>query len=165
MLIDTSYVNYNSPNSMFTTVNELILGIAADDRTAIAGIPIRPYLIAAFELDTRIGAGQADGGFDAGKYLELGAAPALTFGAFQIAVPVKMGLSLGNYYELAGTDHVFGYASVSGVVTVPIGRRTRMGGWNIHGGVEYQTLGETTRVFNDNERTAVIGSIGMGWSR
>jgi hypothetical protein len=71
----------------------------------------------------------------------------------------------GNYYGLAGTDHVLGCASMSGVVTVPIGRRTGMGGWNIHGGVEYQTLGETTRVFNDNERTAVIGAIGMGWSR
>jgi hypothetical protein len=67
-------------------------------------------------------------------------------------VPIKVGLSLGDYYELnTGTqlapvfvDSTFGYFSLAGVVTVPLGGTTRFGSWNVHGGVEFQQLGETT---------------------
>ena len=69
---------------------------------------------------------------------------------------MKVGLSLGGYYELAGKDHTFGYSSVSSVVTVPLGSRTKLGGWNIHGGVEFQRLGELTKAINNQASLRVV---------
>lgn len=163
--VGTAYRAYTSPNDMFTTVKEVSLTLGVDDRGALGRAALRPYVLAAFELDASPGTGQVDGGFDAGRYLELGAAPRFAARALDVAVPVKVGLSLGGYYELAGTDRTFGFASVAGIVTVPLGPRTGAGAWNVHGGVEYQLLGDTARVFNNDERTKVIASIGVGWSR
>lgn len=159
-----TYTAYTSPNDMFTTVKEIALTLAVDDRAALGRVPIRPYALVAFELDTQPGIGQADGGFDGGKYLEVGAAPRVSVRALNLAIPVKVGLSLGGYYELAGRDHTFGYFSTAGLVTLPIGR-TKLGAWNIHGGVEYQMLGEMTKALNDSHDSLVIGSAGLGWSR
>jgi hypothetical protein len=163
--VGTTYRAYTSPNDMFTTVKEIALRLAVDDRAALGRVPIRPYTLVAFELDTQPGIGQADGGFEAGKYLEIGAAPRFSVGALDVAVPVKVGLSLGGYYELAGHDHSLGYFSTAGVATVPIGRRTKLGAWNVHGGVEYQELGAMTKALNDGDDSRVIGSFGVGWSR
>jgi hypothetical protein len=73
---------------------------------------------------------------------------------------------LSDYYEnpLTGEDSKFGYFSVAGIVTVPLGGTTSFGSWNIHGGVEYQALGDTTKVFNGDEGNQVIGSFGLGFS-
>jgi hypothetical protein len=49
-------------------------------------------------------------------------------------------------------------------VTAPLGPTTSFGAWNIHGGVEYQALGDTTEFFNGGESNQVIWSIGLGFS-
>jgi hypothetical protein len=85
---------------------------------------------------------------------------------------VKLGLSLSNYYELnTGTptdpvfvDNTFGYFSVAGLVTVPLGGTTSYGAWNLHGGIEFQALGDTTKSFNGGDGSRVIGSIGIGFT-
>ena len=74
-------------------------------------------------------------------------------------MPVKLGLSVGDYYELAGEDHKFGFFSVAGLVTVPIGSQL-----NVHGGVEFQALGETTEALNGDDASQIIGSIGLGFA-
>jgi hypothetical protein len=79
-------------------------------------------------------------------------------------VPVKVGLSLGDYYELDGQDNKFGFFSVAGIVTVPLGSTTKFGVWNIHGGAEFQKLGDTTTFFNGGRDHQVVGSIGIGFS-
>jgi len=163
--VGTTYRAYTSPNDMFTTVKEAAVKVAVDDRAALGRAAVRPYALVAFELDTSPGIGQVDGGFEAGKYLEVGATPEYSRRRISVAFPMKLGLSVGGYYELAGSDRRFGYFSASSLVTVPLGGRTALGVWNVHGGVEYQTLGEATRVFNGDERSIVIGSIGVGWSR
>jgi hypothetical protein len=81
---------------------------------------------------------------------------------------VKVGLSLDNYYELrgpAGTvikDSAFGFFSLAGIVTLPLGGTSRFGALNVHGGVEYQRLGDTTQSFNGGDANKVIGSFGFG---
>lgn len=98
-------------------------------------------------------------------------ANAQTAGA-QPAVPVKVGLSLADYYELnIGTaaaplfvDNKFGYFSVAGLVTVPLGGTTSFGAWNVHGGVEFQALGDTTKAVNGGDDHKVIASGGFGFS-
>ncbi len=96
-------------------------------------------------------------------YLELGIAPGYSASKASIAVPVKVGLSLGDYCELSGTDNRFGFFSVAGIVTVPLGRATKFGAWNIHGGAEFQKLGDTTAFFDGDDDSQVIGSIGIGF--
>jgi len=155
--LNTTFTAYRSPNEMFTTVKELSIVAAVDRR--IVGLSLRPYALAAFELDTKPAIGQLDGGFKAGRYLELGATPAHSLGRVGLAVPVKVGLSIGNYYELAGKDHPFGFVSAAGVATFPVTRW-----WNIHGGVEFQRLGTTTKAFNGGDASKTIASIGIGFS-
>ena len=66
----------------------------------ISDVPHSPYALVAFEFDTAPGVGQADGGDHAGQYLELGIAPGYTASRASLTVPVKVGMSLGDYYEL-----------------------------------------------------------------
>ena len=105
------------------------------------------------------GHGQADAGHHNGTYLELGVAPGYAGTKASLAVPVKVGLSAHNYYEFGtGTDPKFGYFSIAGIVTVPMGAHA-----NVHGGFEFQTFGDTVKAYNGQD-TAGIGSIGLGFS-
>jgi hypothetical protein len=162
--LDTTYTAYRSPNKMFTMVKEMSVR-ASVDRPLRGRVALKPYALAAFELDTQPGIGQLDGGFKAGKYLELGAAPGYSVRRVGVAVPVKVGLSLGHYYELAGKDQRFGFVSIAGLATLPLTRSAGAGSWNVHGGVEYQRLGATTKAFNGGESSKTIASIGIGFSR
>ena len=155
--VDTTYTGYRSPNDMFTTVKELCF--RASTGRAVAGALLSPYALIAFELDATPGIGQLDGGFKAGRYLELGATPRHSVRRLDIAVPLKVGLSVGNYYELAGKDHPFGFVSAGATATLPIGRAL-----NVHGGVEYQHLGTTTKAFNGGDASKTIASVGLGFA-
>lgn len=156
--LDATFTGYRSPNDMFTSVKELSFR-AAIDRTPVAA-PLAPYALVAFEMHTKPGVGQLDGGFKAGKYLELGMTPHRSLRRIGVAMPVKAGFSVGDYYELAGNDHPFGFVSVAGVVTVPIAR------WmNVHSGIEYEHLGTTTKAFNGGDASKTIASVGVGFAR
>jgi hypothetical protein len=162
--VATTYTAYTSPNSMFTTVKEVGLRLAVDDGSGRRAAAVNPYALVAFELDTEPGVGQVDGGLHAGRHLQLGIAPRYGIKRMSIALPVALGLSFGNYYELAGKDRKFGYASFAGIVTVPLGGNASSNGWNVHGGVEYELLGDMPTAINDGEGSKVIGSVGVGFS-
>jgi uncharacterized protein (TIGR02001 family) len=164
--VGTTYTAYTSPNSMFSTIKEISVKVAADAKG------VKPYALIAAELDATPGFGQADAGANAGKYLELGAMPGYTLAQVGLSVPIKIGFSVGDYYELPTSvsgqpvyvDNKFGYFSVGGVATVPLGGTTRFGTWNVHGGVEFQKLGDTTTAFNLGEDTKVIVAGGIGFT-
>ena len=166
-----TYTAYTSPNAGFNNVKELMFKFGGDDSSALGKAALHPWVIAAFEFDAENGH-QADGGAHAGKYLELGASPGFSGANASVAVPIKVGLSMGDYYELnEGTaarpdfvDHKFGYFSIAGIVTVPLGGTTSYGAWNFHAGVEYQKLGDTTKAFNNGDSSKVIGSAGLGFT-
>ena len=163
----STFTAYTSPNAGFTTVREMALRVSVDDTGLLGGAAVRPYAVLAFEVMTEPGIGQADGGDNAGRYLEIGAAPGVSLGGPSVSVPIKVGLSLGDYYEqrvdgVVVGDERFGFFSVAGLVTVPLGGSSRFGAFNLHGGVEYLRLGETTRAFNGGDDRKVIGSIGIG---
>ena len=162
--LGTTYTAYTSPNNMFSTVKEIAFKLAVDDSAFLGKGALKPYGLVAYELDTAPGLGQADAGQNAGTYLELGVAPGWAADAASLTFPVKVGLSLNDYYELNGVDNKFGYMSVGGMVTVPLGSTTNFGAWNIHGGVEFQALGDTTKAINGGDAQKVIGSIGLGLS-
>ena len=173
--LGVTYTAYTSPNAGFNNVKEVMFRFAVDDSAALGKAALHPWVIAAFEIDADNGH-QADGGSKAGRYLELAVSPGYSGSRASLAVPVKVGLSIGDYYELnEGTparpdfvDHKFGYFSLAGIATVPIGGTSAYGAWNVHGGVEYQRLGDTTKAFNVDEDgearpNKVIVSAGFGF--
>jgi hypothetical protein len=154
--ISPFYTAYTSPNESFGTVKEFAIKFAHASKYA-------PYAILAFELS-----GQADGGSDEGTYAELGVAPSWPLGGrgVTLGVPLKLGFSLGDYYEANGEDNGFGFFDVGALITVPFSSApTKFGTWNIHGGVNFLFLGDGTKSFNtDGDGQQVIGSIGIGMS-
>jgi hypothetical protein len=165
----TTYTAYTSPNNGFTTVKEIMFKLGVDDSGYLGKAAVKPYIVVAQEFDTDVARGQADGGDNAGTYLEIGVATSYAASKAIIAFPIKAGFSLGDYYELAGEDHKFGFFSIAGIVTIPLGGTTSFGAWNIHGGVEYQRLGDTTAGFNLDDdglpkKNQGIYSIGFGFS-
>ena len=159
--LSLNYTSYTSPANLFGHVKEFGIKLAFDDSGALGKGALKPYALVAFEL----GDNQADAGSEAGTYVELGVAPGYAGSRASVAFPIKVGLSASNYYEFAtGEDSKFGYFSVAGIVTVPLGSK-----WNIHGGGELQTFGENVKNYNafgDDGDGGVSGiaSIGIGFS-
>jgi hypothetical protein len=153
--LTTTFTAYTSPNDSFATVKELMEKLSVTNK-------VNPYAIVAFELTDD---GQADAGDGKGTYVELGVGPGFTAGKASIAVPIKVGLSANDYYEFGtGSDDTFGYFSIAGIVTVPVGAH-----WNVHGGAEFQKYGDNLTDYNafgdDGDRsTDGIFSLGLGFS-
>jgi hypothetical protein len=148
------FTAYTSPNDVFTTVKEISFKVAHASKAA-------PYALVAFEIGGD-SSGQADGGSEKGTYLELGIGPswAIADGKATVAVPVKLGFSLKDYYELSGEDQKFGYVVGGVLFTVPFAG----GKANLHGGVDIYGLGEATKAANNGDGGQVIGSIGVGFT-
>jgi hypothetical protein len=121
-----------------------------------------PYGTLAFELS-----GQADGGSSEGTYLELGAGPAFPLKANgpTLTIPIKFGFSLSDYYESGGEDHKFGFFDIGAQIAIPFTSvPSNYGTWNVHGGVDFLALGDTTKALNDDSSSKVVGLIGIGVS-
>ena len=169
-----TYTAYTSPNDAFTTVKEVAFKIGVDDSAQLGKFALKPYGLIAVEMDTSTNTGQADGGLEAGTYVELGIAPGYSWPQFSMAFPVKVGLSLSNYYEdpITRDDSTFGFGSAAGIVTYPLSAKpTKFGTWNLHGGVEYQRLGSSAETFlnefkDDGEAKGYkfIYSFGLGFT-
>jgi hypothetical protein len=162
-VVSFNYTSYTSPANLFAHVKEFGVKLAYDDSGPLGKAALKPYALVAFELSDE---GQADAGSEAGTYVELGVAPGYTGSRASVAIPIKVGLSAKDYYEFAtGEDSKFGYFSIAGIVTVPIG-----GGFNIHGGAELQAFGDNNvKAYNgfgdDNDSSiAGIASIGIGFA-
>jgi hypothetical protein len=154
--LGSTYTAYTYPNQGAAPVKEVSFKVAQASKIA-------PYGIVAFELS-----GQADAGANKGSYLELGVAPSWPLGGtLTLAVPVKVGMSLKDYYEVAGVDNKFGFFDVGGLLTLPLsGIPSNFGSWNIHGGVDYLRLGDGSLAIglgtNGKKNQAVVmGGIGM----
>lgn len=150
--VGATYTAYTSPNFMFDTVKEMSVKVAHSGRFS-------PYGLVAVEL----GDNGADGGENKGTYVELGAGPSFPLGKTSLTIPVKVGLSGKDYYELNGTDNKFGYFDVGAVVTLPLSSASsNFGAWNIHGGVDLLTFGKTTQAINGDKKTKVVALFGIG---
>ncbi len=159
LTLGTTYTAYTSPNGLFDTVNELSFRVAKSHW-------LSPYALLAFELDDE---GQADAGASKGTYLELGVAPSWPLGGAVLAVPLKLGMSLSDYYEGLEGDETFGFFDIGGLVTLPLGTPGRFGSWNIHGGANLLVLGDRNELANlnadgDINGTQVVGLVGIGFS-
>jgi len=152
--VGVGYMARTSPNNMFDSEKEIQLKVAKTSR-------INPYAFLATELNQL---GQADSGPHKGTYLELGAVPTFAVSSkARLTIPVKVGLSAKDYYELAGVDHKFGYFDVGAMLTVPLTKvPVRFGAWNLHGGAEVYVLGDATKPANNGDSSKPVGFIGVG---
>ncbi len=153
--VGLTYMALTSPNAMFGTVNELQVKISKAHR-------LNPYGFLAVEL-TDV---SADAGVGKGSYAEIGVGPSFGFGPkITLTIPVKVGLSLKDYYELNGEDHKFGWFDVGALVTLPLSTSaSKFGSWNVHGGVDVLMLGDTTKAFNKDKASKVVALVGLGLS-
>jgi len=160
----TQFTAYTSPNLMFPTVKEIMFKVSQGSKYA-------PYGLVAFEIGGA-GTGQADGGTKKGTYLEFGVGPSWTPGSgpVTLAVPLKVGLSAKDYYELGGVDHKFGYFDGGVLFTFPFTEMpSRFGSWNFHAGADGFAFGDTTEAFNAGKdgkthKGAVAAVFGIGVS-
>ena len=74
--------------------------LGVDDSAQLGKFAMKPYAIFAFEFGTDAGQGRRTAVSRPGKYLELGIAPGYAGSKAAIAVPIKIGMSMGDYYEL-----------------------------------------------------------------
>ncbi len=166
-VLSFNYTSYTSPANLFNHVKEFGIKLAYDDSGPLGKAALKPYALVAFELSDE---GQADAGASKGTYVELGVAPGYSGSKASIAFPIKVGLSASDYYEFGGLppftgdDSKFGYFSIAGIVTVPLGAH-----FNIHGGAELQSFGENVKIYNGfgddgDGSVAGIASIGLGFS-
>jgi hypothetical protein len=98
----------------------------------------------------------------------LGVGPNWSFGAGNatFAIPIKVGLSLKDFYEGQAGDEKFGFVDAGVLVTVPLTAMSgKLGRWSIHGGVDFLALGKTTKAFNKGDANQLIVMGGVGWSQ
>ena len=130
-----------------------------------------PYALIAWELDTEPGRGQADGGDEAGTYLEIGGGPSFPLGGrATLTVPVKLGfqprgLLRGDFGGDEPSLWVFRHRW--GDHRSALRLASRYGTWNLHFSGEYYHLGETGHSFNvdtdgNTSPSKFVGLIGIG---
>ena len=156
------YTVYTSPNKRFGTVKELAMKFSFADAEKLGKFALSPYALFAFELE-----GNADGGAHSGKYLELGIAPGLPLagGKASLTFPVKLGLSMSDYYEGATGNDTFGYFDVGVAGSVPlsfIGKQ--YGAWSLRGAIDVLAFGDNMKALNHDDGSAVVAQFGIGLS-
>lgn len=151
------FTSYTSPNERFGTVTELAGVLAYDDSGS--RFPLSPKAIVAFELD-----GQADGGAKQGTYLEFGIRPGVALApSVTLAIPVKLGISLSNYYEGATGSNRFGYLDAGLIASVPI-ISGRGGTLEAHGGIDFLFFGDNLKLLNRDDGVKPLGVFGIGFT-
>ena len=140
--LGTTYTAYTSPNNGFSTVKEIMFKLGVDDSAQLGKFSMKPYAIFAFEFDTDVATGQADGGFEAGKYLEFGISPGYTGLRGR---PSRSRSSLACRW--ATTTSSPARTTSLGISASQVSSRCRWAApassaaWNLHFGGEYQAAG------------------------
>jgi hypothetical protein len=153
------FTSYTSPNDAFRTVHEIAAVLAYDDSGS--RFPLSPKATLAFELK-----GQADGGAKQGTYLELALRPTVKLIDAQryplsLAIPLKLGLSVRDYYEGPVANDHFGYFDTGLIASVPLAFMPAGSSWEVHGGVDFLWLGDNLRLLNRTDSTKPVGVLGL----
>lgn len=147
-MVKATYTAYTYPKIDDSAIHELMFSTTFDD--SASSFPLAPSAAIAFEFAKSSGA-------DKGIYLELGVAPGIPLGddaPVSISIPVKVGLSLKDYYGGDG----FGYVSGGVSLSVPVNDM-----FEVHGSVIGLGFGDYLKLVNDKSGD-VVASVGFGIS-
>jgi hypothetical protein len=120
---------------------------------------LNPYVLFAGEFDnTALGT-------DEGVYTEFGARPSFTILDSEtypvtMALPLKVGLSGGDYYEgVNGDDDTFGYFAGGPVFSVPLAFiPSDYGAWSVSAGAQVYAFGTNLKQYNQDDNPWVVGT-------
>jgi len=148
-VLKTTYTSYMYPGTTdLSAIHELMFSAGFDD--SASKFPLGPSAAIAFEFSK-------PAGVDKGIYLELGVTPGIPMGdesPVTIAVPIKFGFSLKDYYGGDG----FGYFSGGVALSVPINDV-----FEVHGSALGYAFGNSLETYNGKSGD-FVGSIGFGLS-
>lgn len=161
------YITYTSPSDAWETIDEVATTLTYDDSAwwGESGFTLTPSLTFGWEVGSNFTDG-ADA--ERGLYLQPGITPAFEIDdvplvdTVGLSFPITVGLSLDEYYEdAAGEDETFGFFSVGAKASIALPVPSAYGNWTLSGGAQLLILGDTTSTINDDEDTALIGSVGL----
>lgn len=154
---------YTSPSDAWETTEEIMFAAEyADEQWLPGGWTLLPELTLAAET----GSVANDGGRK-GVFLELGISPGFEFNALgtdsiDLRFPLRLGMSLSNYYEGEdGENDAFGYASAGAEVTFPLNLDPSWGAWSICAGFEGLFLGDAAASYNGGDEFQFVATIGF----
>jgi hypothetical protein len=118
--LTTYYYFYTSPNGAFHTVEELNFELAWDDSEALGRWSMKPWINFAVETS-----GTSLGDHE-GSAVQIGVEPTIwTWEHPTVPVaftlPLELGLSIDDYYELDGEEDTYGYFSFGLAATMELG--------------------------------------------
>ncbi len=161
-----TYTAYISPNSAFSTVQEISFGFSFDDSDLLGAFALSPSVLLAVEVK-----GQADAGADKGVYLALGVEPGLTLIESEkypvsLSFPLTLGLSLSDYYEFGtGDDDTFGYFDLGVALSVPLSFiPADYGSWEAYAKADFLFLGDNLEAVNNGDGFQAVGTFGIALS-
>lgn len=172
--LHTRYTAYTSPNKSpdgqsgpLPDIEELGFALGYDDK-GVWFEEIQSGLQPTVELAFELG-GQRDRRFDRGIWLGLGVRPSFALGEtaglpVTLAVPIRAGFSLGDYYEDPnGTDDDFlGYLDLGAEIEAPMSfLPPRLGPWTMNLGLHWLVLGDNQEERNGGDANELLVSFGM----
>ena len=123
---------------------------------------LQPSALFAFELDNTA-FGDKEGG-----YVQLGVKPNIVLfksAAYPLtlALPLSLGLSLYDYYEIPGVgDDTFGFFDIGLIGSVPLAFiPAEYGAWSWSLGVDFLAFGSNTQLANLDDATQWVGKTGF----
>jgi len=165
---DLSYIAYTYPSGAAATIHEADLKLTYDDKDLMAGMgmfALNPYALFAFEIDNQ--GGNQRGYFEAGLEPSFVVLESESY-PVTLSVPVKLGLSLYDYYaDLAQT---FGYILVGVDFSVPLAFiPSEYGAWDFSAGVNFlfadtDVLGGAAALGQAQDNFEPIGVFGLAMS-
>ena len=159
------YIAYSYPNGAFNTVQELDVQFSLNDAEWLEKWALNPYVLFAGEFDnTALGT-------DKGSYAEIGLRPSFTIiedenYPVSLALPMKVGLSLSDYYEdVNGNDDAFGFFQGGPVFSVPLAFiPAEYGSWAASAGVAVYAFGDNLKDYNKGNNPWVVGTTSITFS-
>jgi hypothetical protein len=166
---NVGYTAYFYPNDAFDTIQEL--GISASFSDAAMW---KEAGVENFALNPEIGIYKetSDGNGTQDAYAEIKLTPSVTLdlqdvpylGNASLSFPIKLGLSLDDYYlDSDGDNETFGYGSIGVATSIPLAMPAKYGAWSINAGVEYIHLfADSAELSNDGGTDyELIGTLGL----
>jgi hypothetical protein len=147
-----TYYFYTSPNGAFDTVEEVVVDLSYDDSDVLGPFALNPT--ASFVFETRR---SSFGGTGKGAVFELGLEPAVEVTLPMEAVedypisltfPLRIALSMDDYYRNGPEDDVFGYARLGFHFGIPLACiPPRFGDWSVTNGFDVYFLGDAVHEY------------------
>lgn len=155
--IKVGYAAYSSPNSTFSTIQEVTGTAVYHDaalwaRTGLGHFDFHtnPYVLVAQELEgSRFSS-------TPGTYMEVGFAPSVALAkTVHLSLPVRGGFSLDNYYN---NGHGFRYAYTSVGPQLALNLTNNI---DLVGGVDFQFRNSDITKLDHGANTQIVGSVGL----